>query len=55
VNLSKLGGKGMRKFTGTLIVLVLIAFSLLAVQAQTTGSIAGTIVDQTGATNYLKL
>ncbi len=39
----------MRKFSNTLIVLVLIAFSLLAVQAQTTGSIAGTVVDQTGA------
>ncbi len=39
----------MRKFANTLIILVLVAFSLVAVQAQTTGSIAGTVVDQSGA------
>jgi hypothetical protein len=39
----------MRKFASVLIVLVLTACGHLAVQAQTTGSIAGTVVDQNGA------
>jgi hypothetical protein len=39
----------MRKFTSLLIVLVLTACGYIAVQAQTTGSIAGTVVDQNGA------
>ena len=43
------GGKGMRKFTSLLIVLVLTACGYMAVQAQTTGSIAGTVVDPNGS------
>ena len=39
----------MRKFINTLLVMVLVAFGQLAIQAQTTGSISGTVVDQTGA------
>jgi hypothetical protein len=39
----------MRKFINTLLVMVLVAFGQLAIQAQTTGSIAGTVVDQSGA------
>jgi hypothetical protein len=39
----------MRKFASLLIVLVLTACGYMSVQAQTTGSIAGTVVDQNGA------
>jgi hypothetical protein len=39
----------MRKFFSVLAILAAIAFSQLAIQAQTTGSIAGTIVDPNGA------
>ncbi len=39
----------MRKFINTLLVTVLVIFGQLAIQAQTTGSIAGTVVDQNGA------
>ena len=39
----------MRKFFNILAMLSLIIFSQLAIQAQTTGSIAGTVVDPTGA------
>ncbi|MEJ7860344.1 MAG: TonB-dependent receptor [Pyrinomonadaceae bacterium] len=39
----------MRKYLNILMVLVLIALGQLAIYAQTTGSIAGTVVDQTGA------
>lgn len=39
----------MRNYLNILMVIVLIALGQLAVYAQTTGSIAGTVVDQTGA------
>ncbi|MDQ3062522.1 MAG: carboxypeptidase-like regulatory domain-containing protein, partial [Acidobacteriota bacterium] len=39
----------MKKFLNSLTVLMVIILSHFAVQAQTTGSIAGTVVDQTGA------
>ncbi len=39
----------MRKFANTLLILAFIAFGQLIAQAQTTGSIAGTVVDPNGA------
>ncbi len=39
----------MKKFINTLLVMVLVAFGQLAIQAQNTGAIAGTVVDQNGA------
>ena len=39
----------MRKFINTLLVMVLVVFGQLAIEAQTSGSIAGTVVDQTGS------
>lgn len=44
-----LGGK-MRKFTNILMVVVTLLIAQTAVQAQTTGSIAGTVTDPNGAT-----
>lgn len=44
-----LGGKEMRKLIYTLVIAAFVAFGLSAAQAQTTGSIAGTVVDQNGA------
>jgi hypothetical protein len=39
----------MKKFINTLLIMVLVAFGQLAIEAQTSGSISGTVVDQTGA------
>lgn len=39
----------MRKYIHNLLIMLLVAFGQFAVQAQTTGSIAGTVVDQNGA------
>ncbi len=39
----------MRKFINILLIMGLVAFGHLGIQAQTTGSIAGTVVDQNGA------
>ncbi len=44
-----IGEKKMKKFINTLLIMALVAFGQFAVQAQTTGSIAGTVVDQTGS------
>lgn len=49
VTLNFLEEERMKQFISTLIILVLIAFGQTLIKAQTTGSIAGTVIDPNGA------